>query len=103
MGEVLEVNFERKCETLQDLAVRYRVLATLHPEGVKLTFSNDQLRTYARIYDGLAAKPAVLVVERETALPGWMVFLWAFMLSVTFCTLLGDAAWALSRFILGAV
>lgn len=71
---LLSIEFAAPVNTAEDMARRYRVLAALHPQGVRFNMTPDELRALAQFCDQVIRvqrrPPAVLVVERD-ALMSW--------------------------------
>lgn len=67
--DTLPITFDRKCETAQDFARRYRVLASMSEGGIQFTMKPAELRAMADLFEGIAKRPALVIIEKEKPLP----------------------------------
>lgn len=76
-----EVSFSADCQTAEDFARRFRVMAAVGDE-VTFTMSADVLRAWAKVMDRTASKPDLWIVTHEREVP-----------SADMIWVLGVAAW----------
>ena len=63
-----EVSFSANCQTAEDFARRFRVMAAVGDQ-VTFTMSADALRAWAKVMDRTAHKPDLWIVTHELEVP----------------------------------
>ncbi|NEX45203.1 hypothetical protein [Pseudotabrizicola algicola] len=103
MGEAVSISYKGGLMGPAELARRYRVLAALHPQGVTVTHSREELLSKAKAFDAidtvLRADPSVVVVEVDRPIPRFAAVLLCGSLTLSAFGFFGDAAWALLRWV----
>ncbi|XAI95591.1 hypothetical protein [Nostoc phage Nsp-JY21] len=113
MGEAVAIHYPGRKMSPAELAQRYRVMAALHPEGVTLTMSREELLSKAQAFEAadevvaaarsvLASGPTLLMVEVEPPMAKWEQVTLTVILGFIGFSVTADAARHAARFVLGA-